>query len=161
MDQGSSKLKTVGKRLRALFSARYALLGGAGALAAAGGLVYWYWENLTSAYASAQTGVLATLGLGVAPVSLWLVVFLWALTKRRSWFGRINLWIGSLVYLAFILGVMAFFQPSTGALGEFTQDGEVTLGGGVGYAVAVRMLPCPSRPRRVSSGNVIRRKCVP
>ncbi len=136
MDQGSNNLKTIGQRLRAPFSSRYALLGAAGVLAAAGGLVYLYWEQLNSAYISTQDAVLATLGLGVAPVALWLVVFLWALTSKRSWFGRINLWAGSLVFLAFILGVMAFFQPSSGALTRFTPDSDVTLGGRVGYAVA-------------------------
>ena len=80
--------------------------------------------------------MLGALGLGVAPVAVWMAVFLWALAKRRSWFWHFNIWIGSLVYLAFILGLLSFFEPSTGALGAFTLEGEVTLGGDVGHAIA-------------------------
>ena len=105
-------------------------------LAAVAALGYWFRQEIVSAYASAEEAVLATLGLGVAPVALWLVVFLWSLGYRRSWFRRLNLWIGSLVFGVMLLGVLAFFQPNDGLLASFTLEGEVSLGGDIGYAIA-------------------------
>ena len=122
--------------MRVSLSSWYARAAVLIALAAAGGAVYWIRHEISDARLSAQDAVLSTLGLGVAPVALWMAVFLWALAKRHSWFWHLNIWIGSLVYLAFILGLLSFFEPSTGALGEFTLEGEVTLGGDIGHAIA-------------------------
>jgi S-DNA-T family DNA segregation ATPase FtsK/SpoIIIE len=135
-NQGGGKLNPVAGVARALYSSWYAPAAVAVTLAAAGGLGYWFREEITSAYTGAQEAVVSTLGVGVALVPIWLAVFLLAVAKRRSWFRRVNLWAGSLVYGAFVLGVLSFFQPNEGALAAFTLDGEVSLGGKVGYAIA-------------------------
>ena len=136
MERGGSNATSATRLMRAVFLSRYGWGGVIAALAVTGGLIYWFHEEIASAYTSAQDGVVATLGLGVVPVALWLVAFLLALAKRRSWFRRVNLWVGSLVLVAFLLGFMGLFQPDDGALATFTQDGDVSLGGNVGEAVA-------------------------
>ena len=94
------------------------------AVAAAGGAIYWF-----------RDPAMKPLGLGILPVAMWLAVLLWALDSRRSWFHRHNMWLGSLALVALALGIMAFFQSSSGALAGFTLDGEVALGGNVGEAI--------------------------
>ncbi len=132
--QGDSNPKMVKMALCATFSSWYARVGLAGALAAGTGLVYWFRSEISSAYFAAQHGVLGTLGLGIVPVAIWLAVCAWALRSRRSWFRRVNLWVGSLVLVAFILGALSCFQVQGGALGAFTGD-DGYLGGHVGYAI--------------------------
>ena len=75
------------------------------------------------------------MGLGLAPATLWIVVFLWALFRRRGWFRRLNVWAGSLAALALVLGTMAFFEASRGSLAWFTLNGHVSLGGQAGQAI--------------------------
>ena len=120
---------------RTLLSSRYGRAGVAVALAVAGGLVYLLRGQIASNYATAQETVVAALGLGIVPVAVWLTAFASALVVRRSWFWRANLWVGSLASVALILGVMAFFEASTGALAAFTRRGEVSLGGSVGDTI--------------------------
>ena len=108
-----------------------AVLGVAGATAG-----YLSRQSVGDFYSSASDGVLTSVGLGMVPVALWLMVFLWSLAGRRSWLRRPNLWLGSVALVAFTLGVMGFFQPADGALAGFTRDGEVSLGGRAGDAVA-------------------------
>lgn len=80
--------------------------------------------------------LLATVGVGVVLVPLWLSVFLFALTKRRSWFSHVNIWAGSLVYGAFVFGVLSFLQPVEGMFAIFTADGEFPLSGRFGHLIA-------------------------
>ena len=122
--------------ITSIFGSWYLWSGLVAALVALGGAGYWFRSEAIEAYSTAQDSVLATLGLGVAPVSLWVGVLLWALVKRRTWFTRFNLWLGSLVFVALVLGVLALFQPYDGAFAVFALDGEGTLGGRVGEAVA-------------------------
>ena len=75
------------------------------------------------------------MGLGVIRVGLWLVLLVWALTARRSWFWRPNPWFASVVLVVLSLGVLAFFEAGQGALAGFTNDGEVSLGGDVGESI--------------------------
>ena len=136
MNKGGIKLKTVAAVLQAPFSSRYGFAALVGVLAAGGGLGYWFREQLTSGYDTTEEAVVSTLGLGVVPAAAWLVALLLALAIRWSWLRRVNLWIGSLVYGVFILGVMSFFQPNDGALAPFTLNGDVSLGGKFGTAIA-------------------------
>ena len=136
MNEETGKSKVVTRVLQAPFSSRYALAALVGVLAAAAGLGYWSRGRLASAFSSTEEVVVTTLGLGVAPIVLLLVAFLLVLIKRRSWLRRVNLWVGALTYAAFILGVLSFFEPSRGALAAFTLDGDVSLGGEVGSALA-------------------------
>ena len=136
MDKGHSKGGLVVRVVFAPFSSIFALGGTVVLLMAGGGIGYWYREPISSAYLSAWDYVLAALGLGVVPVALWLAVFLWALVMKRSLFRRARLWLSSLAFLSFVLGILAFFRPYDGALAAFTKDGEVSLGGDVGAAIA-------------------------
>ena len=82
-----------------------------------------------------HSSIISSLGMGILPVGLWLVILLWSLVERRSWFRHANLWLGSLPLIALILGILAFFQPYDGPLAGFTLDGEVSLGGKAGDAI--------------------------
>ena len=104
-------------------------------VAAVGGALYLYRQEISDTFTSAQDGVLTDFGLGSIVVAIWLATFLWTLVRRPSWFLPFNLWIGSLVFVAFTLGFLSLFQPSTGVLGEFTREGVVTLGGDVGHVI--------------------------
>jgi hypothetical protein len=128
--------KTSAKLRRAPLRSWYFWGGLAGLLAGASGAGFWFRSEIAEAVTRAQDAVLATLGLGVAPTLILLAVSSWILLKRRSWLRRVNLWAGSLVFLAFVLGVLAFFQPYDGALATFARDGEGSLGGTVGDSIA-------------------------
>ena len=95
-------------------------------------------ESMSDAYSQVRDDVLSALGLGLAPMALWLLVFVWALVRRRSWLHLVNVnaWLGSIALVALTLGILGFFQPGDGWLTNFTLDGEVTLGGDVGDALA-------------------------
>jgi S-DNA-T family DNA segregation ATPase FtsK/SpoIIIE len=82
-----------------------------------------------------QDALMTPFGLGVFPLAVWVAVVLWAAASRRSWLRRITLWMGSLALVALSMGIMAFFEAGGGILGEFTLDGEVSLGGEVGEAI--------------------------
>jgi hypothetical protein len=124
------------KVLRKAFSSWYGRVGALIVVSAAGGLGFWFSEQVTESYTAAQDRVMTTLSLGLAPVLLWVAVFAFALSARRSWFRRANLWFASLILLAFTLGGMAFFEAPRGTFAWATLNGDVTLGGKVGEAVA-------------------------
>jgi S-DNA-T family DNA segregation ATPase FtsK/SpoIIIE len=111
---------------------RLALLAALGA----GGMAFWFREQTASAYFSAQDAVVGTFGLGVVPAALWLAAFLWTMARGRSSFRHARLWLGSLVFLALIWGILGLFEPAGRTLAAFTLDGDVSLGGHAGYAIA-------------------------
>ena len=135
-DQGGAKAKSFVMMLREPFTSWYAWVAVIGVFVGAGGLVYWSREQIASALNFGFEAIATTLGLGMAPAALWLAIFLAVVVFKRSWFRRYNLWIASVFYLAFVLGVLAFFQPYYGPLAPFTLQGDVGLGGWVGDAVA-------------------------
>ena len=114
----------------------YLWAGLVAALGAAGGASYWLREPVSDAYLSGQETVLRALGLAVLPVAIWLIAFVWAVARRRSWLRRANLWAGALALVAVVAGSLAFHQPEGGVLGFFTLDGELALGGELGRLVA-------------------------
>ena len=97
---------------------------------------YWFREPLADSLVYAKNGLFGTLGLGTVPLGLWaasaVAVALW----RPQWFGHVNLWAASVLLVAFTIGFMGLFEPYKGALAVFTLDGDVTLGGRVGGAIA-------------------------
>ena len=93
-------------------------------------------ESMSDSYSQVRDDLLSALGLGFAPVGVWLLVFVWALARRRSWLHLVNVWVGSIAFVALTLGLLGFFQPDDGWLTNFTLDGEVALGGDVGDALA-------------------------
>ena len=105
-------------------------------VAAAAGAAYWYRDSISLTATSFEEGVISRLGLGVVLVALWLVVFTFALFVHQSLFRHYRLWLASPFMIAFLLGVLSFFAPFQGPFARFTLEGDVTLGGAVGYAIA-------------------------
>jgi hypothetical protein len=105
-------------------------------LVALGLAVYWFRATLLGWYFDAQNTVLYTLGLGLIPLTVWVLVFVWALTSRRTWFRYYRLWAGSVALLAITFGALSFFRPFDGVLGWFALYGNMSLGGYVGEAIA-------------------------
>ena len=125
--RGGSQISGAAARLpRLIVSSRY---GRGGLLAVGAGVAAFFLRERL------QDGLITPFGLGVIPLAVWVVTLAWTSTSRRTWLRRINLWTGSLAFVALSMGVMAFFEAGTGVLGEFTLDGEVTLGGEVGEAI--------------------------
>ena len=104
--------------------------------AAGAGAVYWYRDSISLTAVSIEESVISRLGLGVVAVALLVIVFAFALVAHRSMFRHYRLWLASPFFLAFLLGVLSFFAPFQGPLARFTLDGDVTLGGAIGYAIA-------------------------
>ncbi len=122
--------------LRAIMSSWYAKITLLILFAAGAGTVYWYRDSLSLTVGSIEESVISQLGLGVVAVALWIAVFMLALFVHTSLFRHYRLWLASPVFLAALLGFLSFFAPFQGPLAGFTLEGDVTLGGAVGYAIA-------------------------
>ena len=121
---------------RAIMSSWYAKIALLVVFAAGAGAVYWYRDSISLTAVSFEEGVISRLGLGVVAVALLVIVFAFALVAHRSMFRHYRLWLASPFFLAFLLGVLSFFAPFQGPLARFTLEGDVTLGGAIGYAIA-------------------------
>ena len=135
MARDASNVNMTAILLRGTVSSWYARIALLAVIAALVGAAFWYAESISATYFSVKDASMTMLGLGVVPMALWLGVFGWTLVARRSWFLHYQLWVGSIFFMAFILGVLSFFQPFDGALAAFTLEGEVSLGGTIGYAI--------------------------
>ena len=136
MAQDVSNANMTSMLLRSILSSWYARIVLLTALAAAAGAAYWYRDSISLTAASVEESVISSLGLGVVVVVLWLVVFTFAIFVHQSLFSHYRLWLASPFLVAFLLGVLSFFAPFQGPLARFTLEGDVTLGGTVGYAIA-------------------------
>ena len=117
-------------------SSLYLKLAGVAVVAVAAVAVsYVFVEPVRDFFASVRVEILTAVGLGAVPIGIWLAVFIGVLWVRRSWFRFGNLWLGSIALLALVIGFMGFFEPDSGALGGFTLEGDVALGGQVGSAI--------------------------
>ncbi len=93
-------------------------------------LLAWLYDPLYSAYTGLRDGSIRALGVGLVHTGAWLGLIAWIVLKRHRLLARRwNVWVGSLVLLAGILGFLAFWQSNQGVLQE------VTLGGDIGYAI--------------------------
>ena len=122
--------------LRAIMSSWYAKIALLVAVAAVAGAVYWYRDSISMTAASVEESVISLLGLGVVAVALWVAAFALALFVHRSLFHHYRIWLASPFFMACLLGVLSFFAPFQGPLARFTLEGDGTLGGAVGYAIA-------------------------
>ena len=136
MAQDVSNANMTSMLLRSILSSWYARIVLLMALVAAAGAAYWYRDSISLTAVSVEEGIISRLGLGVAAVALWTVVFTFAVFVHQSLFRHYRLWLASPFLLAFLLGVLSFFAPFQGSLARFTLEGDVTLGGTVGYAIA-------------------------
>jgi Cdc6-like AAA superfamily ATPase len=135
MARDASNVNMTAILLRGTMSSWYARIALLALLAALIGAAFWYGESLSATYFSVKDSIVSRLGLGVVLVAVWFGILGWALVARRPWFLHYQLWAGSLFLMAFLLGVLSFFEPFEGALAAFTLEGEVSLGGTIGYAI--------------------------
>ena len=118
------------------FSAWYGKVWFLGVTAVAASVaIYLSRQTIIDAYRSVHEMVLGRLGLGLVPLALWTALFLWAVVKQRSLFGRPRVWLASIGVIVLGLGVMSYFQPVDGRWAWFTLDGEVSLAGRLGDAI--------------------------
>ena len=136
MAQDVSNANMTSILFRAIMSSWYAKIALLVVFASGAGVVYWYRDSISLTAVSFEEGVISSLGLGVVVVALWVIVFAFALFAHRSLFRHYRLWLASPFFLAFLLGVLSFFAPFQGPLARFTLEGDVTLGGAIGYAIA-------------------------
>ncbi len=136
MAQDVSNANMTSILFRAIMSSWYAKIALLVVFASGAGAVYWYRDSISLTAVSFEEGVISSLGLGVVVVALWVIVFAFALFAHRSLFRHYRLWLASPFFLAFLLGVLSFFAPFQGPLARFTLEGDVTLGGAIGYAIA-------------------------
>ena len=103
---------------------------------AVGVTIYWFREAIADAFWTAQEGIALWLGIGIAPLALWLGALLGVLLLKPSLFRHYRLWIASIPLVALAFGALALFKPMDGALAWFTLNGYVSLGGRVGETIA-------------------------
>jgi DNA segregation ATPase FtsK/SpoIIIE-like protein len=98
--------------------------------------VYLSWTPIEDSVVSGRDRVLTTVGLGVVPIALWVVVLVGVAVTKRQWIiSKPNLWLSSLGLVALTLGVFSYFEPFDGAFAWFSLYGQNTLGGQVGDAI--------------------------
>ena len=134
MSAGSMSTNLPGIRSRVRSSLYFKLAIGALVAVLGIAVAYVVLDPVRDFFSSARVEILTAVGMGVAPVGIWLAVFVGVLWARRSWFRYLNLWLGSIAIVALVIGIMAFFEPDEGALGWFTV-GDASLGGEIGTAI--------------------------
>ena len=82
-----------------------------------------------------RDAILRMVGFGSVLIAGWVIAFIFALSFRREWLRRYNVWLASAVLVAAGIGALSFLSPSEGLLGWFALGGEVTPGGQVGEMI--------------------------
>ena len=118
--------------LRVWFSSRILRIATLLAVVAAVAAGFWFRDQMATEYNRAQDSAITALGLGVVIAPLWAVAVLWVPQRAQSWRRRFQFWAGSVAIVAFVMGILALFQPATGPMASFTLDGRVSLAGDVG-----------------------------
>ena len=77
-------------------------------------LVYVFFSNILRWWISIIETVLASLGVGIFFVPLWLAITTIAISKERSWLSHPRYWIAGLLLTAIAWGACAFITPSGG-----------------------------------------------
>ncbi len=92
-------------------------------------------ESIVTGLTDLREEVLLTVGLGFAPMALWLLLLIGTLVVRPRLLGMVNIWLAGAVVVMGITGALAFFRPLDGTLAWFSLYGRATLGGQVGDAI--------------------------
>ena len=95
-----------------------------------------YGGDVVAKLESTRDNTLGSLGLGIVPLSLWVAAVVALVVWKRGWLRPVNIWIGSIAYLAAALVVLSYFHPEEGPLTAFAADFDASLGGTVGDALA-------------------------
>ena len=105
-------------------------------LAGLGAAWFVYGGDVVAKLESTRENTLGALGLGIVPVALWVAAVLALAVWKRAWLRPVNVWIGSIAYLAAALAVLSYFHPEEGPLAAFATTFDASLGGTVGDAIA-------------------------
>jgi S-DNA-T family DNA segregation ATPase FtsK/SpoIIIE len=88
-------------------------------------IVYWQWEGISSWVSETAIGITQVFGWGLVLIVLAvLTLTVVILTYPRVLWHFWNRWIGGLIVLAAVWGILAFF-PGEGYLSDFTLGGEI------------------------------------
>ena len=93
------------------------------------------WGSGFGAPTGLREGLLRVAGFGSVILAGWALVIVFALSFKRHWFRRYDLWIASAALTVAAIGALSFLNPSEGLLGWFALGGEVTPGGQLGDAI--------------------------
>ena len=103
---------------------------------ALGAAWFVYGGDIAAKYDSTRFSVVEALGLGIVPVAMWIAAVLGLAVWKREWLRPVNIWIGSIAYVAAVFGVLSYFHPEEGPLAAFVPTFNASLGGNVGDAIA-------------------------
>ncbi len=92
-------------------------------------------DNIYDLYSYVENQIIYIFGIGSILIGLWLSIFILSWMKGWIQVRHINLWLGSIIFIATGLGVLDFFQPVSGGVSKFTLEGDVSLGGNVGHYI--------------------------
>lgn len=101
-----------------------------------GGVVYWYRVEISTSYFIVHDSLLNILGLGIVPIAFFLFTFCWSLIYRPSLFRKANVWLGTLLVITSIAGMLTFIDPDAGILMAFVPNIENSLGGKLGLTIS-------------------------
>ena len=94
-------------------------------IAVVGILIYWQWQNITGWFSGTTVGITQLFGWGLILVVLAILTFIVVILSKpvlllRYW----NRWIGLLILLVAVWGILAFI-PSSGYLADFSLGGQI------------------------------------
>ena len=99
------------------------------------GTGYWLREPLAEGSVSIRDNALSLVAVGIIPIIGWITSFTVALVFKRSLLYYYRLWLGTVLFILFTMGLLSYFEPYDGPLSVFNLRGDVSLGGNIGTAI--------------------------
>ena len=99
------------------------------------GTGYWLREPLAEGSVSIRDNALTLVAVGIIPIIGWITSFTVALVFKRSLLYYYRLWLGTVLFILFTMGLLSYFEPYDGPLSVFNLRGDVSLGGNIGTAI--------------------------
>ena len=99
------------------------------------GTGYWLREPLAEGSVSIRDNALSLAAVGIIPIIGWIISFIVALVFKRSLLYYYRLWLGTVLFILFTMGLLSYFEPYDGPLSVFNLRGDVSLGGNIGTAI--------------------------
>ena len=99
------------------------------------GTGYWLREPLAEGSVSIRDNALSLVAVGIIPIIGWIISFTVALVFKRSLLYYYRLWLGTVLFILFTMGLLSYFEPYDGPLSVFNLRGDVSLGGNIGTAI--------------------------
>ncbi len=101
-------------------------------------LIIWFWPNISSWASTSWSdfsdwtahiweGLLALFGLGLIPTVAFIGVLIWMIASGKFWlFTKYwQWWLGGIPLAFAVWGILAFFSPGTGVVGEHSLGGDI------------------------------------